>query len=316
MTRIRNVVFLVLAFATLFCSITPLMRLLRNGYSMAASWQGGFRSVGEYVDAARRMTMRSLSHGKTIAYCCQRKTRLLPVERSRILAMSWATAPNPVLYGPVQEIMLADSIVCSAYEPTSEQLLKEHGYVISDAAGGLCLWNKDGVANGLKGDASFSVTEAIAVLAFFLLLLSLYRLGGWDGVAIGLGAVSVIEFLLATVLGLVHWWSALLVAVLALLLAFWARSRAVIRRHVSNVYGVASCGAGGFARRYCLAAFVIVLLVYSAVALTHTFVAPNGLGTVGGKAKLLFLADGFPFGFFAIFGLHLTNPHILQVGLP
>ncbi len=299
MKCIRNTVFLALALATLFCSITPMMRLLRNGCRMATSWRCGFRSTGEYVDAARRMAMCSLARGKTIAYCCQREDGLLPVERSRILAMSWAAAPNPVLYGPVAELMSSDSIVCSAYEPICEQRLEEHGYVISDTAGGMRLWEKDSSANGLDAEMRFSVAEVFSVLAFVLLLLLLYWLGGWDGVAVGVGTVSVFEFLIATGLGMVHWGGALGGAFLAFLLAFWVCRHIVVRRHTSNERDIDCCGGDGFARRrYCQVLFVIVLLAYSTIALTHTFVAPNGLGTVGGKAKLLFMAEGFPVGFF------------------
>ena len=42
----------------------------------------------------------------------------------------------------------------------------------------------------------------------------------------------------------------------------------------------------------------VVLLVAGGLALTHTFVAPTGLGVWGGKAKLLYLCGGLPDGFF------------------
>lgn len=42
----------------------------------------------------------------------------------------------------------------------------------------------------------------------------------------------------------------------------------------------------------------VVAAVAGALALTHTFVAPTGLGVYGGKAKLLFLCGGLPPGFF------------------
>ncbi len=42
----------------------------------------------------------------------------------------------------------------------------------------------------------------------------------------------------------------------------------------------------------------IVLVIAGGLALTHTFIAPTGLGVWGGKAKLLFLCGGLPDGFF------------------
>lgn len=47
--------------------------------------------------------------------------------------------------------------------------------------------------------------------------------------------------------------------------------------------------------RVCAVAFFILA---SASALTHTFVAPTGLGVYGGKAKLLYLSGGIPGRFF------------------
>lgn len=50
---------------------------------------------------------------------------------------------------------------------------------------------------------------------------------------------------------------------------------------------------------WCLLGFVaIVFVVTGGLALTHTFVAPTGLGIYGGKAKLLFFHGGVPPDFF------------------
>ena len=57
-----------------------------------------------------------------------------------------------------------------------------------------------------------------------------------------------------------------------------------------------------------IAAVACIFIVYAAFALTHTFVAPTGLGTVGGKAKLLFLSKGFPYGFFTEPSFMLYQP--------
>ena len=43
---------------------------------------------------------------------------------------------------------------------------------------------------------------------------------------------------------------------------------------------------------------VAVFLVAGYLALSHTFIAPTGLGVYGGKARLLFLGGGLPSGFF------------------
>ncbi len=43
---------------------------------------------------------------------------------------------------------------------------------------------------------------------------------------------------------------------------------------------------------------VLFFALASAIALTHTFVSPTGLGVYGGKAKLFFMGGGIPDGFF------------------
>ena len=54
-------------------------------------------------------------------------------------------------------------------------------------------------------------------------------------------------------------------------------------------------GSAGWGAWLCAA---VVLLVAGGLALTHTFVAPTGLGVWGGKAKLLYLCGGLTGGFF------------------
>ena len=50
--------------------------------------------------------------------------------------------------------------------------------------------------------------------------------------------------------------------------------------------------------RFLAACVAVFAVVATAAALTHTFLAPTGLGVHGGKAKLLYLTGGIPEGFF------------------
>lgn len=54
----------------------------------------------------------------------------------------------------------------------------------------------------------------------------------------------------------------------------------------------------GSNRRFLAACVAVFAAVATAAALTHTFIAPAGLGVYGGKAKLLYLTGGIPEGFF------------------
>lgn len=57
-------------------------------------------------------------------------------------------------------------------------------------------------------------------------------------------------------------------------------------------------GDGGYFGGGVWLGVAVVSVVAAGLALTHTFVAPTGLGVYGGKAKLLFMAGGIPSGFF------------------
>ncbi len=52
----------------------------------------------------------------------------------------------------------------------------------------------------------------------------------------------------------------------------------------------------------------VVSVVAAGLALTHTLVAPTGLGVYGGKAKLLFMTGGIPSGFFTDSAYSILQP--------
>lgn len=61
----------------------------------------------------------------------------------------------------------------------------------------------------------------------------------------------------------------------------------------------------------CVTTYFCAIAVFSVAAffsLSHTFVAPTGLGVFGGKAKLLYYCNGFPDGFFRDFSRSTLQP--------
>ena len=133
--------------------------------------------------------------------------------------------------------------------------------------------------------------------------------GGIECMILGVCAVSVLMFMQVACLRSIDRIGAVVVAMLVLVAAAFLRQ---IGRHVgrqSNCEALPGMSSG----LYCgqmrwLAVSICIFIVYAVLALTHTFVAPTGLGTVGGKAKLLFLSIGFPRGFFADPSFMLYQP--------
>ena len=196
----RDCLFVGLAVATVACALPQNARIVHRGIRLATSWRDGFRSTGEYVDAARRMAAQAQASGKTVAYCCSRGSELLPVDRSRVLAMSWATAPQPVKFGDVSELIDADAIVAPSDSSQAAAELPSQGYRILDSGGGLHLWAKG--ANGAFSSASSSSVplrgEAVAALAVGLATAAFVAVGGFEGLVYGLLSLSALTLLCVT----------------------------------------------------------------------------------------------------------------------
>ena len=273
-----------LAVATVACALPQNVRLVRRGVRLATSWRDGFRGTGEYVDAARRMAAWAQESGKTVAYCCSRGNDLLPVGRSRVLAMSWAAAPQPVKFGAVSELTETDAIVAPSDSSQAAVELPTRGYRVLDSGGGLYLWARgtDWLPSSIQSPPRPWRGECVPTLALGLVVVVFVAIGGFEGLVWGLLALSVSMFLSVAGLHWVDWASAIVCIVIALGFVAWLSSSAKGIRNQKFCLGVAAC----------------FFTATGALALTHTFVAPNGLGTVGGKARLLLLSAGLPTGFF------------------
>lgn len=283
--RFRDGLFVGLAVATVVCALPQDARLVRRGVRLATSWRDGFRSTGEYVDAARRMAAWARKSGKSVAYCCSRGNELLPVDRSRVLAMSWATAPQPVKFGSVSDLTSADSIVAPSDSSRARAELPAQGYRVLDSGGGLHLWARgtDWTPSASTGSPARPWRgELVSMIAHGLAIAAFIAVGGFGGLVCGLLALSVSLSLASAGL---HWtgWTCAAVS-LAVALGLVARLSASAKR--------------GRDRCLCVGVALCLFVAYGSLSLTHTFVAPNGLGTVGGKAKLMLLSAGFPVGFF------------------
>ena len=292
-----------LAVLTLCMNAPALVRLARSGYHLATSWQSGYRSTGETVDAARRMAALAKANGRSVAYCRSREDGLLPIERSRILAMSWETAPNPVRNGLLRETIGTGAIVVAEFEPVIESELRNHGYGIRDSGGGVNLWCRGEEWTTCPVQENRGCwNEVLALSALVAFLACCHFMSGCEGAVAGISVLSVVMYILGGVLGLVSPWSSLAAVLIAMgFVLLW-------KSHVSCCFGRLSSTPAVVAGGGTLLVMVASIILYASLALAHTFVAPNGLGTVGGRAKLMFLSGGIGEGFFTDPAFALLQP--------
>ena len=182
----------VLAALALAPNVPALTRLARSGCRMASSWRDGFRSASEQVDAARRMAACVHDDGKSVAYCQISPRGLFPIERSRVLAMSWATMPEPVRSGDPATVVGSDAIVVTEFEPKTEKRLSADGYAAVASGGGVNLWVRGGSVERPTPNASIAVLpETLSTLFVIVLFLAGLALGGRTGFACSLVVVSI-----------------------------------------------------------------------------------------------------------------------------
>ena len=172
---------------TLCMNAPALGRLAQSGFRLATSWRSSYRGTSETVDAARRMAALAKANGKSIAYCRSRGGGLLPIERSRVLAMSWETAPYPARNGSLLEIIGADAIVAAEYEPIIDSELRGHGYSIRDSGGGVNLWCRgdDWKDHPAQQDRCGYISEIFSLSALAAFLTCCFFVCRCEGVIIG-----------------------------------------------------------------------------------------------------------------------------------
>lgn len=286
-----------------FALNTPeLLSLARSGIWLSATWQDGYRSTGEQVDGARRLVERWCLDDSKVAYCTFERKGPRPVERSRIIAMSWATSPLPVAHGVVEDVKGADAVVASQYDNKircNSEFLSD--YHVVDACGDLNLWVKR-TAIGCQHYARHSaqyMLECFSMAAFTVFIAVLLCLGGLYSASVGVIFLSVATYFAANMFHVVNPTSSMLSSFAAV-----AAAKMILRR-----YGI---GEDRILKRQLGICFWTVACAlfayYGAMALSHTFVSPNGLGTVGGKAKLMYLAKGLPPGYFTDYGYSTYQP--------
>ncbi len=335
MTRYRKGIgwawlFALLAAATLAGNYDSLGRLAKNAGYLRSTWGGRcYRSAGDHVDLPRSMVERHVAKGSDIYFVYGKDGGLRPVGRSQHIAMSWAACPYPVRYGGASDIGDADAVLITKYGPDPDFAtagLDPGDFEKVEEGGGLALWMKKERQPQLEAPAAppSPIRELAGLAAPAFATAAGAVVAGWTGALLSLLVFSVVmafpplagykppqlfvvaaSALCPAVVGLLRPWLRRSVADKSSLL--WNRAgarcsharpaKAAAERHSPHTAtrcNDARRSSWGFA----LAAGLLSALLSGALALSHTFVAPNGLGVSGGRAKLMYLSGGIPPGFF------------------
>ena len=195
-----------------------------------------------------RSAARSAPEGR-LALLCSDAHGITPIERSRLVTMTWERAPVPIATvadkGDLKEV---DVVLASRWiSRPAQEWLKGAGFSVSAANEFVCTWSGTGAAPREASAGTPPVSRAREILA------------------------------LAVELALV-------------------------------LFAVALISPLGNIGKWQVAAAVLVAVAMGAVALSHPLLAPNGLGTYGGRARLLYECGGIPSAFLESAGGAVLQP--------
>lgn len=208
---------------------------LWQGLSAASAY---FESADAYAYLADwRAAARNAPAGK-LALLCNDENRVAPVDRSRLIAISWERARDPLsLVDGSSDLQSVDCVLSSNWHPASVgERLGSEGFAVVSTNEYVKTWARKGIG---RSEARFPVAGVSPAR---------------EALALALEAALIFA---------------------PLFLAFGLRSLS----------------------RWSLAASFLIAAGLGYVAVSHPLLAPNGLGTYGGKAKLLYECGGIPESF-------------------
>ena len=195
-----------------------------------------------------RSAARNAPEGR-LALLCSDVRGITPIERSRLVAMTWERAPAPIATvaakGDLKEV---DVVLASRWiSRPAQEWLGEAGFSVSATNEFVSTWSGAGAVGRDAKVGALRVSRAREILALAVEL------------ALMLFAVTLVSPL------------------------------------------------GNIGKRQ-IAAAALVAVAMGSVALSHPLLAPNGLGTYGGRARLLYECGGIPSAFLESAGGSVLQP--------
>lgn len=219
---------------------------LWQGISAAVPYFGSSDALSYLSDW--RSAARNAPEGR-LALLCSDVCGITPIERSRLVAMTWERAPAPIATvaakGDLKEV---DVVLASRWiSRSAQEWLGEAGFSVSATNEFVSTWSGAGAVGRDAKVGALRVSRAREILALAVEL------------ALMLFAVALVSPL------------------------------------------------GNIGKRQ-IAAAALVAVAMGAVALSHPLLAPNGLGTYGGRARLLHECGGIPSAFLESAGGSVLQP--------
>ena len=205
-----------------------------DAYSYLADWRSAARSAPE----------------GNLALLCESAEDISPIDRSRLIAISWERAPQAIdMVDASSSLESVDCVISSKWHPVSAgEKLNAGGFSVVSSNEFVKIWARNGGVLRETGDCNRGKSISTKL-----------RPGRFDLVPSEVAALSVELVLAVLVLGFAS--------------------------------GLRDAG------RWPIAAAALVAIALGSVALSHPLLPPNGLGTYGGKAKLLYECGEFPRAF-------------------
>lgn len=222
---------------------------LWRGISAAVPYFGSSDALSYLSDW--RSAARNAPEGR-LALLCSDARGITPIERSRLVAMTWERAPAPIAtVAAKDDLKEVDVVLASRWvSRPAQEWLKAAGFSVSATNEFVSTWSGAETVGRDEEVGAPRVSRAREILALAVEL-----------------ALMLFAVVLVSPLGNIGKWQ--------------------------------------------FAASVAVVMAMGVVALSHPLLAPNGLGTYGGRARLLYECGGIPSAFLESAGgsvLHLSYP--------
>lgn len=322
---------LLLAAATLAGNGRDFIEDWRAARRMARTWEGrAFRGNGLHSDLRRELAEQHVPAGEAIYLMVNDGQDPSPMTRIIHQTLAWSRAPDPVAFGPPDGYGGEPFIMTAPFDALPDFASPRGRAADFDIIrnGPVSLWHRRGHAGAETDGGAASgpprrtpsgvlvVTpgrEALGLAAPLLAVLAAVlpweRLrqvrrrshtacvpdapgDPWQAAVWSLLLLSLV--MLVPVLAGIRPDAGL---TLAAALACGAGAR--VSGCAVSTPGLGGSGSAAPGTRIAVAALVaLFVLAAGTMACSHTFLAPNGLGVQGGKARLLYLAGGLPGGFF------------------
>lgn len=291
--------FVVLALSTFALNAPEIADRASAIVRISKAWDGRpFHSSGSHVDAVRVCVAENVPDGAPLFLVCRKGEALSATERSLHIGLVFDRPGAVVLYGCLDR--WTEDCAALVPEEWKNRIDGDRFRIISvNAPGARVLAIPVFLGTGEGGrihlnESARSVVRCRREIAGMLPLVVVLVVG-WHcfrlpGALLSLLAWSVCLLLccLAKCAGgwIVAWGCVLPVVVLC------ASGWSFCKRRRSTLYHEIPDWRAGFAS-------LLFFIFAGLLALSHSLMPPNGLGTVGGKARVLFLHCGFPSGFFS-----------------